>query len=520
MKIKIMAYLVLITLLHANNILVSNVYLNNQNTLNHTVDVVFDISWDNSWRTSSAPNNYDAAWIFVKYKDASETWKHATLSTNGSDYTPGTGATIDSVSDGKGVFLYRDADGSGTFSPTGNAIRWEYGTDGLGDMDQVTVKVFAIEMVYIPQGSFWAGSDTSVAGDVNSLYVPGASASPFQITSTLVDSIRSKGEGIDPSPPDDAVLRAVSGNSGIGIDGDGGIDSDNNGTIDNASFPTGYNAFYLMKYEVSQIQYVEYLNTLTRAQQDSNTQSQTADYYAMSGTATVSHRNGIRVPSSPGADVITFGCDLDGNGSFNQADDGMNEACNWVNWLDMTAYLDWAGLRPYTELEFVKAVRGPASPTAGEYVWGNSTIQAASALTNDGQASEIASSSTSNVNMAGGIGGPMRTGSFAQGSTSRAQAGAGYYGNMDMAGNVWEVVIPLGTSIGRAFNGQNGDGKLTAGGNCDIAYWNHAYGAKVGQRGGVWAGSNDECRIANRNYAARQSYNPREYDGFRGARTP
>lgn len=510
---------------YSNDIQVSNVILTNQDTQNHTVDVQFNISWQNSWRVSTAPNNYDAAWLFVKFKDSSGNWKHATLSNQNANHSPATGTTIQSASDGKGVFLYRSSNGTGAFSSTGNKIQWTYSSDGLADADQVTLKVFAIEMVYVPEGSFSAGSDTTNAGDINALMVVGfGAAQPFSIGTTLIDSVKSEGTGISDSQDDD-VLKAINGNTGIGIDGDGGIDSDNDGSIDNSSFPTGYSVFYIMKYEVSQTQYAEFLNTLTRTQQNSRTASQTADYYAMSGGASVSNRSFIRVPSVPGSGIITFGCDLDGDGTFNETGDGTAIAANFLSWPDISAYLDWAALRPYSELEFVKASRGPSSVTAGEFVWGNTTYATEnySGLSNSGSESELTTSTFANVHLAPqGIGGPIRVGSFAESSTSRSQAGSGYYGIMDLAGNLWEIVVPLGNSTGRAYTGNHGDGALTSAGNANVSGWPSSTSTvQLGKRGGPFWGSVNEGRIANRNYANRSFYTTqhKEYDGCRGART-
>jgi len=73
-QITLLFALILATLLTANNINVTNVKVTGQNTtagVNHTSNyslVQFDLTWENSWRTSSAPNNWDAAWVFVKYR--------------------------------------------------------------------------------------------------------------------------------------------------------------------------------------------------------------------------------------------------------------------------------------------------------------------------------------------------------------------------------------------------------------------------------------------------------------------
>ena len=62
----------------SNNVQVSNVRLTNQNTTDDFTMVEFDIIWENSWRYNGGPNNWDAAWIFVKYKiGANGAWNHA-----------------------------------------------------------------------------------------------------------------------------------------------------------------------------------------------------------------------------------------------------------------------------------------------------------------------------------------------------------------------------------------------------------------------------------------------------------
>ncbi|MFN9581641.1 MAG: hypothetical protein ACK566_03095, partial [Bacteroidota bacterium] len=58
----------------ANNIAVSSVSLTGQNTTAGTNNaanfslVQFNLSWENSWRVSTGPSNWDAAWVFVKFR--------------------------------------------------------------------------------------------------------------------------------------------------------------------------------------------------------------------------------------------------------------------------------------------------------------------------------------------------------------------------------------------------------------------------------------------------------------------
>ena len=323
---------------------------------------------------------------------------------------------------------------------------------------------------------------------------------------------------------DDDVLQGVGVYTGIGIDGDGGLDTDNDGTIDNAQFPTGYNAFYMMKDELSQIQYVEFLNTLTRTQQNNRTVSQAANDYAMTSAGALEYRNGIRVPSSPGIGVITFGMDLDGDGIFNESNDGAAISSNFMGWTDIAAYLDWAALRPATELEFVKAARGTASPVTGEYVWGTTSGVSLpyGGVTNGGEESEVSASSSNNVTSNQAIAGPTRVGMYARAASGKQNAGSGYYGVLDLSGNDWEIVVPLGTAEGRSYTGLHGDGSLSTSGYANVANWpSSAVATSIGKRGGAWIGVTFELEIANRNFSIRyKTVDDRDrYDGCRGVRT-
>ena len=309
--------------LYANNISVSNAALGAQNTTADTEVIQFDISWENSWRDST---NYDAAWVFVKYStDGGSTWAHATLKTAGTNPADtnigsGTGIQIIVPTDKKGAFIQRSATGSGTLSTTAIQLTWDYGTDGVSDTNANTnttvMRVKAIEMVYIPTGSFEIGDGNGTTESTSAFHVTD-NTKAGTIGTTLLGSIK-----VDVNGYDDDQIEVT----GIGIKGDAGLDTDNNGTIDNASFPTGYNAFYLMKYEVSQGQYRDFLNMLTRTQQNTRIVSQTASNYTMTNAATVTHRDFIRNPASIPSGAITFGWDYaangaTGNGTFDSSGD-------------------------------------------------------------------------------------------------------------------------------------------------------------------------------------------------------
>lgn len=506
----------------ANNIQLSNVILTGSNAASAYTLINFDIKWDNSWRVAAAPSNYDAAWVFVKWrKQGSLVWNHATLNTTG--HTAPAGATIDTPTDGKGIFIYRSANGTGTNNWAGAKIRWNYGADGLASVDFVEIYVAAIEMVYIPQSSFYAGDGSvSPTNSIMGQFESKTSGTPFQVTSeSTPGTLGGGGAG------------SMGNNNRTGMDA-AGLDDFNDATskVLPGAFPKGYNDFYVMKYEVSQEQYVEFLNKLTYTQQARRTIVSPASIiglYALDN----SYRNGIVIKSSgtnPGIPA-SYACNLNGNGVFNEIDDGQNVACNWLHFADCEAYMDWAGLRPITELEYEKACRGPVIPVKAEYAWGSTTITSATAtaLNNSGKNNEIPSNSSSNCSYMGAYSsghGPLRVGSFAQSATSRQSSGASYYGVMDMSGNLREMVITVGNATGRAFTGVSGDGVLAANGEASVANWPTGFQADVsnavgaGYRGGDWSEQYIEyLSVSGRNTGA-YSYKYRDPDyGIRGGRT-
>ena len=141
--------------------------------------------------------------------------------------------------------------------------------------------------------------------------------------------------------------------------------------------------------------------------------------------------------------------------------------------MDGAAYADWAGLRPMTELEFEKACRGNQTPVPDEFAWGTTSITAATGISNDGAANEVPSNAGANcaVGFGAGINGPLRVGSFATSSSTREQAGASFYGIMELSGNLWERPVTIGNVGGRLFTGTLGDGSLSAAGNATNGDW-------------------------------------------------
>ena len=491
----------------ASGVTASGVTLTGSDPDNDFTYIQFDIGWDYSWHDAV---NWDAVWVFAKYKKTGGdgAWHHVHLDTSGHSVTAdnGVAATIDAASDGMGVFMYRTSESNGSNDWDGVKLKWPYGAETgetLGDYDKVTVRVFAIEMVYIPQASFYVGDADK---DQSKGFYKYGTTGPFQITS---EGAINMGETAD-------YLWAKDG---------GYIET---ATLP-AAFPKGYDAFYCMKYEISQRQYAEFLNALTQAQQETRTgdtlsAEDAAGHYVMIGEdeVAVEYRQGIKAGSDPAdGQPYTFGCDIDGDGNFNESNDGEWIAANYLSWADGLAYADWAGLRPMTELEFEKICRGDQAVVDDEYAWGSTSITQATGISNANQNSEVSSNAANAVyGNHGSVQGPLRVGGLTSASDTREQAGASYYGVMEMSGNLFERAVTLGNSTGRAFTGSHGNGVLTSGGDADVANWPGTDSEGSGFRGGPWSGNEDHLRVSNRYYAV-STYTLRgPYYGFRLIRIP
>ncbi len=484
-----------VTNLSANNIAVSNTSIIAQNTAANYTHVKFDVSWENSWRTSTLESNWDAAFVFVKYRiPPLNTWKHATLkyvdgtATNDGNTEP-SGATINTTSDGKGAFLYRNANGIGNVNFTGARLRWDYGADGLNDDDSVEVCVFAIEMVYVPQGAYYLGdgSVTTIQGQ----FEAGVSGAPFYLTSEAALTLGGGGVG------------SLGNNNRSGMATPTYEDFTDATTVTlPAAFPKGFNAFYCMKYEITQGQYADFLNKLTLPQATARYMANyNASYQSINGT----HPN--FVAGSPDRPLY------------------------YTNYADFYSYLDWSGLRPMTELEYEKACRGSRGigflPTPDEFAWGDIAIKAGPGytMTNPGLPNETVNA----VNILGNAAynltnnsRPYRVGVFAASlaTPNRVEAGATYYGIMEMTGNQSEYTMTVGRAESRTFNGSHGDGSIDAAGVYNVANWPPSIWG-LGLRGGSYFDAATEIRTSSRylgHYHTTTGARVAQYGG-RGVRT-
>ena len=546
---------------YANNIAVANVLVGNQVTGTPSYNIQFDVSWDNSWFTTGAPSstaNWDAAWVFAKFSKWNSgtstwsAWAHCTLSKTAGNHTAPTGSQITvgcspsyacgGGDTGKGIFIYRSAAGTGSVSWPIAKMQWLYGTDGVADIDRVKVQVFGVEMVYIPTAAFDIGDGSSTPA--GNFQLAGGSG-PVNVGAGWTAAVNgSSGGGND----DDAQIKAPG--AGLLISGSGGIKYADGSNL-NASYPTGYGAFYVMKYDASQREYTGFLNNLTRGQQgmrvssDVSTDAPSARY-VMSASATVQQRDAIAAPATGNGitAAIIFGNDMNANSVLDEAADGGWNTAVDLNWMDQAAFSAWAGLRPLTELEFEKAARGPTGAVADEYAWGNTTVYNSNGASNDYALATSGTTSETISNPGSGLGnaayyltscssgpnyscGSLRNGIFAAsaGTKNRQETGGSYYGVMGLSGNVWKRVVTVGNTAGRAFIGTHGSGVLSVSGNAVNSDWpgyavSEVTGATgMGLRGGSWMSLSTSLRVSDRGFGADATTLRTYVYGIRAGRT-
>ncbi|MCZ2355618.1 MAG: formylglycine-generating enzyme family protein [Bacteroidia bacterium] len=482
-------------------------------------DVSFVLSWQNSWRVQGIPTNYDAVWVFIKYRLCGSTgaWEHALLSTTMGDHTLGPNVafaenitTTNRLGGGSGhntgALIRRANYGTGHIVNQACTFRVTGASSGAGTnlsndpSNEYDIRVIGIEMVMIPQASYLLGSN----GTENYKYqIASGDPTPVNVTCesctlAVYDPICGANRNIMPN------------------------------------FPKGYDKFYVMKYEISQGQYTDFLNTITVVAASQRYPTQNGNY-----------RHSLYVA---GGEYVT---------------DKIDRACNYINYNDILTYLDWAALRPMTDVEYEKICRGSGLIAPNGYAWGSNTFVEALRISGTENGTETVLDVNANLHANAGTApccagidiycycnsqailsggdvtgsgqtnnayGPIGCGIFARDTTlTREQTGATYYGVMEMSGNVAETIVTTynpttGCGAASPYIGTWGDGNITVGGLFDVTDWPapaNTLPRANGWRGGHWANSQDYCRVADRYgvyWGYNETYNRNNAVGGRGCR--
>lgn len=501
MKKFIFLYFILFTISFSSHLEINNIRKKNINEKTGNVNIQFDIKWEKSWKNEI---NCDGIWIFGKYKDKNGIWKHINLdekSENDFNYkdqsTKGmfAGTTKDTnVETGiwipytkKGFFLFRTKDGYGTVDLEGVQKVWNYKNAGIEDseINNVEVRIYGIEMAYVAEDAFYVGDPEGKEGPKNCFYMyPNKGA--YKISS-------------------EEEIKVAEEEGALYCDKDTEFSRDDVPYVIPKEFPKGYKSFWVSKYELTNKQFIDFLMTLTRKQQQNHLNSDISkdsitNYYIMVGKTEEYERSSIIAATS-------------GNGEKEPIEIysyAPYRACNAISWADHTAYCAWSGLRPMTELEYEKACRGTKEPVPSEFAWGTTNIGRAQYFDGaDGSGKEVKVPKKGLVNCCygGGIApfladtvkesahpgfiGPVSSGLFEnshhEGYSKRENDGSTYYGIMEMSGNLWEAVVTTGHPEGRKYKGSHGIGELCEDGYSTNLDWPSPKTAiGMGVRGGVF----------------------------------
>lgn len=356
-----------------------------------TAVVTFDVSWSYSWRWGVF---HDAAWVFFKVRAADAAaglgagqaeWQPVRLAADKvygpSGYGQEKGGTpleflVPDGEDGfTGLFVRRSGDGHGGVAARKVTAVWDLSAlRGIGDISKAQVRGFGVELVYVPEGPFFVGLGAEEpipsAGygfggqEQNWLYQYSRSDGKDFVASFLYSRAGYVNAWVIGAPEEKIPAYQVSGPGPIPTGRQKGslwasdIKPEDKGEIP-ATFPNGYAAFYCMKYSwITQGQYADFLNSLTV--------EQAKPRYWIEGHGMAISGGGTAVKRLGKAPDYTYAA---------TDPDGM---CPWVCWKDAVLYTAWAGLRPMTELEFEKMLRGPefAAPNdASPSYWGANGVQ-------------------------------------------------------------------------------------------------------------------------------------------------
>lgn len=422
--------------------------------------VSFDVSWENSWGTGSATAMHDALWIIIKYRQCGSAFNslpfsHLLINPGGHSVTGGLQLNPIDPAPNNTGVMVRRS-GAGASSGTVTL------SVSFPDVVNYEVRVFALEMAYVTPGSFYVGDGAALntLGNGNDL------TQPFLITS--------ENSPISVGPSAGSLYSAGTVVPTSTISG---------------SYPKGVAGFYCMKTELTQQNYADFLNSLDFNQFVPRYMPGPSDTYTLQGNwPNVSTPHPARAMAN-------------------------------LNWEDLTAYLDWAALRPMTELEFEKACRGAAAPVAGEFAWGNTTTVGVTAKINPAceTASNVGAEGVCNWSDENADVGTMRVGFLGTGSSTRTTIGAGYSGVLELSGNVFEQIVTL-VSDGPGYSGQLGDGVVGTSGQSNVGGWpiypsnGHSY------RGGAWFNGSVAAQTSMRWFIFLTSHDRYSNAGGRGVR--
>ena len=361
-----------------------------------TAVIQFDLAWGGSWRTEV---NHDAVWVFFKFRTENDPvkggWRHVFLKADkvlnptgygqapagakltffrnkGDHAWTADGDTkfdflvpVDRVPEGEGktrelragAFVRRADHGMGTVSGGKLTVLWDLNTCKDVKKDtKVQILAYDVPMIYVAEGPYYLGSGGTETYSFYKFQAEkkrGAEKERISVGGgTMV--IHEEMDNSNEFPPYRVTSsNAIPTGAKPGKLWARGAEPPDGGEIP-ATFPNGYKAFYAKRYPLDKSSYAGMLNLLSPELAD--------ERY---------HPEGFPTHGSIGRKLIG-----EGLGYFFSGDGSRKSRCMfYMCWADCATYADWAGLRPMTELEYEKSLRGPRVPEpeeCGSSFWGGS----------------------------------------------------------------------------------------------------------------------------------------------------
>lgn len=494
---------------------------------NDKFELIAEISWEGSWKTDI---NCDGVYIFAKAKrkENDEYTSVKLLESSKGEFDYADKSTADFKVEGNSLGLYIPNTKLGAFVFPVQMCEDKKQSCKIsllceGDGEFYDIKIFVIEMVYVPQdGHFVGDSENGISkgGRLKNCFYKYPDKGAYYIDSE--DEIKF-------APQEDCLYSDMDTPNGR---------QEETPFVIPKEFPKGYKAMWYMKYSLNNEQFVMFLNCLTRQQQKTHVMSDISgdyieNYFVLTNTAEEMDRSAVY-------------CRREGNTTDKPVKFytyAPMRSCNAMAYRDVAAFACFSGLRLLTELEYEKACRGTLPAVAGEFAWGSTNIGRVYNFDGaDGSGYEKAiaqkEGQLANCNYGEGIApfekaiktvpdnpgwiGPISSGILGknevlEGYSKRECTGASYYGIMELSGNVWENVVSVGRPEGRKYDGSYGNGKLDENGNHTMENWPDSETAVGnGVRGGVFVSPNpDYVRMALRVFAAHTKAEKRYHGGLR-----
>jgi hypothetical protein len=313
--------------------------------------------------------NHSAVWVFFKVRlDGQAEWKHVRLvadkDLNPAGYAQESGIKLDFMvprgDDGYvGMFVRLADHGMGDMKATGLTAIWDLQNTGIKKDTKVALKIYGLKMVYVAEGSYYLGTG---GDETYAFYQPqpekkqGAEKERIggpNASMIVRESVESAAE----FPPYYVTnSAAIPTGKTPGKLWAHGAEPEDGGVIP-ATFPNGYKAFYMMERPIPQAAYAYFLSSLP---------PELGEYH---------HEKGDHATDSGWAGSISKVKD-DADNPYQFFHGRLKSTCTWwLKWDDCATFASWAGLRPMTELENEKALRGPRVPVVNEAAhsfWGGS----------------------------------------------------------------------------------------------------------------------------------------------------